>query len=257
MTTLLESKARPFGSSKGVVLSMVIHGAVVAAVLLGTAASVLPPREKVEEHPVMYVAAPPPPPVPVASEPLKVARPKVAPKAQPQKVFRAPKPVAVQPPKVPATPALVAPVKIAVTIPAPDPNARPTIGDVVAPATTEPVKSSGGSGRSCRADPATAGTEISRRLTQCQCGRLSPVAIRGERRRSRRAGLDRGHFVESSIVHRGGEGRADEHALSPRRGGRSYRAPTRGAELRIQAQQVTWRIVLMAGSLTSRRPCKN
>ena len=63
MATLLESGARPYGSSRGVVVSMVLHGALITAAVVGTAKVVLPPREKIEEHPVLYVASPPPPPM--------------------------------------------------------------------------------------------------------------------------------------------------------------------------------------------------
>jgi hypothetical protein len=60
VTTLLESKARPYGSKKGAVLSMGVHGALIAAAIVGTRSVMLPPREKVEEHPILYVATPPP-----------------------------------------------------------------------------------------------------------------------------------------------------------------------------------------------------
>jgi protein TonB len=118
--------------------------------VLGTAKVVLPPREKIEEHPVLYVASPPPPPV-HAPEPLPEP-----PKAKaPAKLFKAPpapKRLAVQPPprpaevpqpKVPATPALVAPTKVALTLPPVNLNAAPTIGDVVAPPAPEPIRGSG------------------------------------------------------------------------------------------------------------------
>jgi protein TonB len=152
MTTLLESRARPFGSSKGMALSMALHGAIIAAAVFGTARVVLPPREKVEEHPVLYVASPPPPPV-VAPEPLPVVKtppkPKALFKAPPPKRFVAPRPpqprpVAQVPPKGPTTPALVAPTKMALSLPAVDLKAVPTISDVVAPPVADvPMKSSG------------------------------------------------------------------------------------------------------------------
>ena len=47
MTMLLESGARPYGSTKGVALSVVLHGAIIAAAIIGTAAVSLPPREKI------------------------------------------------------------------------------------------------------------------------------------------------------------------------------------------------------------------
>jgi protein TonB len=143
MATLLESGARPFGSSKGVAISMVIHGAIIAAAVVGTASVVLPPREKVEAHPVLYVASPPPPPVHIAPTPLPAVKaPAKAPPAP--KRLQAPQPRLVQPqPKVPATPALVAPRKVALSLPAVDLKAAPTISDVVAPPAQEPIKASG------------------------------------------------------------------------------------------------------------------
>lgn len=157
MTTLLESGARPYSSKKGVAISMVLHGALVAAAVFATSQVVLPPREKVEEHPILYVATPPPPPITPPPEPLPVV--KTPPPKAPAKVFRAPpapprrapqpvqpRPVAQVPPKGPTTPALVAPTKIAVTIPAIDPNAAPTISDVVAPPPPPAPSRSAGSG---------------------------------------------------------------------------------------------------------------
>jgi protein TonB len=134
---------------------MVLHGALITAAVLGTAKVVLPPREKIEEHPVLYVASPPPPPVHVAPEPLPEV--KTPPKAKaPAKAFKAPPapkrvqappPRPVEQPKVPATPALVAPTKVALSLPAIDLKAAPTIGDVVAPPAPEPIKVSGGISR--------------------------------------------------------------------------------------------------------------
>jgi protein TonB len=148
MATLLESGARPYGSSKGVVVSMLLHGALITAAVLATAKVVLPPREKIEEHPILYVASPPPPPV-RAPDPLPEV--KTPPKAKaPAKLFKAPPapklapPRPAQPqPKVPATPALVAPTKVALSLPAVDLKAAPTIGDVVAPPAPEPIRASG------------------------------------------------------------------------------------------------------------------
>lgn len=154
MATLLESGARPYGSSKGVFVSMLLHGALITAAVLGTAKVVLPPREKVEEHPILYVASPPPKPIEAPPTPLPEV--KTPPKAKAQeKVFKAPPKAAApkrvqapQPrpepqPKVPSTPALVAPTKIAVSLPAVDLKAAPTIGDVVAPPAPEAIKASG------------------------------------------------------------------------------------------------------------------
>jgi len=152
MTTLLESGAKPFGSSKGTLISVAIHGAVIAAAVFATTQVVLPPREKVEEHPVLYVATPPPKPIEAPPKPLP--KPPEAPKtksvfkAPPAAPKRAPTPQPPQPrpvaqPKVPSTPALVAPTKIAVNLPPVDLKAPPTISDVVAPPVGDLIKSKG------------------------------------------------------------------------------------------------------------------
>jgi protein TonB len=146
MTTLLESKARPYGSTKGMAISVVLHTALIATAIFATTAVVLPPREKVEEHPILYVASPPPPPIQAAPEPLpKVSQPPKAKalfKAPPAlKRVAAPRP---QPqPQVPAPPALVAPTRVALSLPAVDLKAAPTISDVVAPAAPDVVRGSG------------------------------------------------------------------------------------------------------------------
>lgn len=149
MATLLESGARPYGSSRGVIVSMVLHGALITAAVVGTAKVVLPPREKIEEHPVLYVASPPPPPVhapeplpepPKAKAPAKVFK---APPAAPRLAVQRPRPVEAPQPKTPATPALVAPTKVALSLPAVDLKAAPTIGDVVAPPAPEAIKAGG------------------------------------------------------------------------------------------------------------------
>jgi periplasmic protein TonB len=151
MATLLESGAKPYGSSKGMLVSMLLHGALITAAVAGTAKVVLPPREKVEEHPILYVASPPPKPVQMA-EPLPET--KAPPKAKaPAKVFHAPPPRAQAPrpqpvmAKVPATPALVAPTRVAVSLPAVDLKVAPTIGDVVAPPAPDVIGKAGGISR--------------------------------------------------------------------------------------------------------------
>lgn len=152
MATLLESGARPYGSTKGMAVSVVLHAALIAGAVLGTAKVVLPPREKIEEHPVLYVASPPPPPV-QAPDPLPEVKPPPKAKAPSKALFKAPpapkrvqtpqpRPVQAQP-KGPATPALVAPTKVALSLPAIDLKATPTIGDVVAPSAPEPIRSGG------------------------------------------------------------------------------------------------------------------
>ena len=119
---------------------------------------VLPPREKVEAHPVLYVATPPPkpidpPPVPLPKAPPTPAKAKEVFKAPPQARRQEPRPVPVVPPKVPTTPALVAPTKVALSLPAVDLKAPPTVSDVVAPPAADIVKSSGiASGGSVKRD---------------------------------------------------------------------------------------------------------
>lgn len=143
LTTLIESKAKAFGSSKGLALSMALHGGLVALALYGTSKLVIPPREKVEEHHVLYVATPPPPKeVFVSPKPLpKVKAPPQPKKAAPRLVAapQRPRPAAPQP-RVAATPALVAPTSVATSIPDIDLKAVATISDVVAPPVAEPVR---------------------------------------------------------------------------------------------------------------------
>ena len=158
MTTLLESKAKPFGSSKGTIISLLVHSAVIAAAVFATTEVVLPPREKVEEHPVLYVATPPPkpldpPPAPLPKAPPTPAKAKEVFKAPPQMRRQEPRPVPGVQPKVPTTPALVAPTKVALSLPPVDLKAPPTVSDVVAPPASDIVKSSGiASGGSVKRD---------------------------------------------------------------------------------------------------------
>lgn len=131
MTTLLESGARPYGSSRGIVLSTLFHGVLITAAILGTAQVFTPAREAIEQQSLIFVAPPPPEvhvapdPVPEVKSPPRAAVPTQAEPARPRPV---------QPrPQVAATPALVAPTKVPVAIPAIDLSAPPTISDVVAP----------------------------------------------------------------------------------------------------------------------------
>ena len=169
MTTLLESKAKPFGSSKGTIISLLVHSAVIAAAVFATTEVVLPPREKVEEHPVLYVATPPPkalepPPAPLPKTPPPPARAKEVFKAPPPMRRQEPRPVPAVQPKVPTTPALVAPTKVALSLPAVDLKAPPTVSDVVAPPAADIVKSSGvASGGSVKRDDDEGGSGSGRK----------------------------------------------------------------------------------------------
>ena len=164
MTTLIESKATPYGSSKGMIISMILHSTLIGAALYGTAQVMLPPREKFEEHPVLYVATPPPPPLPVAPEPLPVV--KTPPKARvaAPKVFQAPKPKPAAPVKVaptlaPPVPTIIAPTKIALSLPSVEMKTAP-ITDVITSA-PEPARaaSSGSGSGSAKSDDAAGGTK--------------------------------------------------------------------------------------------------
>jgi TonB family protein len=123
MTTLLESKARPYGSRKGAALSVVVHGALIAAAVVASGRAVLPPREKVEEHSVLFVAPPPPPKVHVAPEPPPEVKKPPAPKAP-----TAPRRIAPPPPRAaPAAPAVIAPIRVPTSLPPVNLKAVPTV----------------------------------------------------------------------------------------------------------------------------------
>lgn len=131
MTTLLESGARPYGSPRGIAVSMLLHGVLIAALVLGTTQVLTPAYEAIETQSVVYVA--PPPEVHVAPEPLPVVTPPKAPAPAPSRAEPA-RPRATQParqPQRPATPPLVAPGRVPVSVPPIDLSAAPTISDVV------------------------------------------------------------------------------------------------------------------------------
>jgi protein TonB len=124
VTTLLESKARPFGSKKGAALSLVVHGALIAAAVVASGSAMLPDREKLEEHSILFVN-PPPPKVHTAPDPPPEPKKPPPAKAPRTAAPRAPRPVAAPPPRpspqpvVPSVP-LIAPIKVPVSIPAVD-----------------------------------------------------------------------------------------------------------------------------------------
>jgi protein TonB len=180
-TTLIESKAKPFGSSRGAIVSFAIHATLIAAAIFATTEVVLPPREKVEAHPVLYVATPPPKPLEQPPAPLPKAPPPPKSKS-PEKVYKAPpaqpkraetpRPVPQVQPKAPTTPALVAPTKIAVSLPPVDLKAPPTVSDVVVPSASEVLKSSGiGTGGTVKRDAGDAGGGSGRGLNSGSAGK--------------------------------------------------------------------------------------
>jgi TonB family protein len=150
VTTLLESKARPYGSKKGAALSLAFHGALIALAVAATGKAVLPEREKLEQHSILYVA-PPPPKVHVAPDPLPepkkpppaAKKPEAAPPRvrAPQPPRQAPAPRPTPQPPVPGVP-LVAPIKVPVNIPAVDLKGPPTVIDVPIPA-SDPARLAG------------------------------------------------------------------------------------------------------------------
>jgi len=160
VTTLLESKARPYGSKKGTAVSVVLHSLLIGAAVAASGKAVLPEREKLEEHSILYVA-PPPPKVYVAPEPLPEVKKQPAPKAPRVAVQRAPRtppaprPAAPTPrptptPQAPALPSrpLVAPIAVPTSVPAVDVNALPTVNvDIPTPAVS---RATGGSASGSR-----------------------------------------------------------------------------------------------------------
>jgi protein TonB len=127
MTTLLESKARPYGSRKGAVLSVAVHAVIIAAALLATTKAVLPAREKIEQHSILFVAPPPPKvaeapkPIPEVKKPpvskaVHVAPPPPRAPAPPRYVNPTPQPVAPQRVAAP----VIAPIKVPTSLPAID-----------------------------------------------------------------------------------------------------------------------------------------
>ena len=152
MATLLESGAKPYGSSKGMLISMALHGALITAAVLGTAEVVLPPREKVEEHPILYVAPPPPKPVQMAEPLPKTEAPKTKTPA-PAKVYHAPPPRVQTPRPQPVAakepaPSIPAPTKVPTALPSVDLKIATNIGDIVkAPVTDDVIGKRGGISR--------------------------------------------------------------------------------------------------------------
>jgi TonB family protein len=129
VTTLLESKARPYGSRKGAALSVAAHGALIAAAVVASGRAVLPEREKVEQHSVLFVTPPPPPKVHVAPEPPPEVKKPPATKAP-----AAPRRVAPPPPRptqpqraAPTAPAVIAPIRVPTSLPPVNLKAVPTV----------------------------------------------------------------------------------------------------------------------------------
>jgi TonB family protein len=120
---------------------MVFHGTLIAVAVAVSGKAVLPPREKIEEHSILYVAPPPPPKVYVAPEPLpevkkppasrtpRVAAPPRVRAPQPRPAAPSPRPSPTPQPTAPVAP-LIAPISVPVSIPKVDLNAIPTVTDV-------------------------------------------------------------------------------------------------------------------------------
>jgi len=176
VTTLLESRAKPYGSKKGTAVSVAIHGAIIAALVVASGQAVLPEREKLEEHSILFVAPPPPKvhvapdPPPEAKKPPPAARkPEAAPPRvrapQPPRQAAAPAPRPTPQPPVPGVP-LMAPIRVPTTIPAVDLKGPPTVIDVPIPE-SDPAKLAGtarGSRTSSNSDGDVDGDSRSRGL---------------------------------------------------------------------------------------------
>jgi TonB family protein len=175
VTTLLESKARPFGSKKGAAISVALHGALIAAAVVASGNAMLPDREKLEEHSILFVAPPPPkvhtapdpPPEPKKPPPPKA--PRVAP--QPRRVAAPPPRPAPQPARTVAAVPLIAPIKVPVSIPAVDLKAPPVDVSLPASAAARAVDLTGRSSRSSSSDGDVAGSGGGRGLGSGASGR--------------------------------------------------------------------------------------
>ena len=162
MTTLLESKAKPYGSKKGAFVSMALHGALIAGAVVASGRAMIPEREKIEEHSILYVA-PPPPKVHVAPPPLPEVKrppaPKTPARAQPPRMRAptpprqqaTPRPAQPQPAPIAAAP-MVAPVAVPVSIPAVDVNALPTVNVALPEPSRVTASSDGAASRKSSSD---------------------------------------------------------------------------------------------------------
>jgi TonB family protein len=142
VTTLLESKAKPYGSKKGAALSVVIHGALIAAAVVASGTAMLPDREKLEEHSILFVT-PPPPKVHVAPEPPPEVKKPPATKAAPAPRRVAPPPPRPAPRAAPAAPTIIAPTKVPVSLPPVNLKAVPTVDVDIRVAPPELPKTAG------------------------------------------------------------------------------------------------------------------
>lgn len=147
LDTLFASQGRPGGSKKGALTSILVHAAIIGAVVIGTARAVSPPapKENLEEK-IAYVAPKKADPAPIAEAPKTPPKVRVEPKAAPKPVVKkaAPKPAPVAPKPAPVkaapAPAPVAPVVVPteipkVTVPMAPPG--PTPAEIAAKAAAE------------------------------------------------------------------------------------------------------------------------
>jgi TonB family protein len=135
-------------------VSVLLHGLLITAAILGTTQVMATAPEKVQEHSVLYVV-PSPPEVHVAPE---VKTPPKAAVTPAQRRAEPARPVPARQPQGPSTPALVAPKSVPLSLPPIDLGAAPTISDVVAPPIPESVSGSGtGSSTGSASGSASAG----------------------------------------------------------------------------------------------------
>ena len=125
-------------------VSVALHGALIAGFVVASGRAMLPEREKLEEHAILFVA-PPPPKVHVAPEPIPEPK-----KPPPAKTPAAPRRVAAPPPRpsqpraAAPTPTVVAPVTVPTNLPPVNLKAVPTVNvDIVIAPRAEIPKQSG------------------------------------------------------------------------------------------------------------------
>lgn len=180
LDTLLASQGRPGGSKRGALASILVHAAIIGAVVLGTARAVTPPapKENLEEK-IAYVApkkADPAPLVEAPKTPPKVrAEPKAATKAAVKKAAPRPAPVAPKPAPVKAAPALApvpAPVVVATSIPKVSVPLGPTPAELAAKAAAEAAERELAASRA-RAEADAAAASAKRRTESESGGEVS------------------------------------------------------------------------------------
>ncbi len=185
LDTLFASQGRPGGSKKGAITSILVHAAVIGAVVLGTARAVSPPepKENLEEK-IAYVAPKKADPAPLAEVPKTAPKVRVEPKAERtpavKKATPRPAPVAPKPAPSKAAPAPVAaPVVIPTAIPkvsVPMAPPGPTPAELAAKAAAEAAERELAASRARAEADAAAAAAARSRVESESAGDVSPNA---------------------------------------------------------------------------------